>query len=207
MMERPALTPNRPAAHGSRCHLAPSRDRVTIRHPAVRRWPSGSLHMSRDSPSRRLLSPAEPIVSPVAAAASTSAAPAVPPLITLLARSPQLVDLLPQLHQRALECHRWLLFAALRAQPAKQRTARHLGLRSRRSAPRHMGRLTDRASHCRRRLRPQSADVRRRRRSADAGPGPPAWRGERGAAPAARAGRTAGGAVCGRLPDDGGRSP
>ena len=56
--------------------------------------------MSRDSPSRRLIFPAEPIVSAVSDGAST---PAARPLITLLARSPQLVDVLPHLHQHALE--------------------------------------------------------------------------------------------------------
>jgi two-component system NtrC family sensor kinase len=56
--------------------------------------------MSRDSPSRRLISTAEQVLSVVA---DDPSAPVVRPLISLLAQSSRLVDLLPRLHQHALD--------------------------------------------------------------------------------------------------------
>ena len=55
--------------------------------------------MPRDLPSRRLTPSAEPH----SASGDVSAAAASPALISILARTRQLVDLLPHLHQRALD--------------------------------------------------------------------------------------------------------
>jgi PAS domain S-box-containing protein len=59
--------------------------------------------MSRDTRTRRLTRPATRAAGPDAHAAGDSAAIASPPVISLIARTPRLIDLLPQLHQYALE--------------------------------------------------------------------------------------------------------
>jgi hypothetical protein len=51
-------------------------------------------------PSRRLTSPAD---SSLSADVRAPSATRLPPLVSLLARTPQLVDLLPRLHQHAVE--------------------------------------------------------------------------------------------------------
>jgi PAS domain S-box-containing protein len=56
--------------------------------------------MPREMPSRRLTSPAD---SSLSADVRAPSATRLPPLVSLLARTPQLVDLLPRLHQHAVE--------------------------------------------------------------------------------------------------------
>ena len=57
------------------------------------------------------------------------------PIISLLARTTSFPDLLPQLHQHAVESDRRFVLAPLRAQPAT-RLAGHVRIRSRRAAHR-----------------------------------------------------------------------
>ena len=57
--------------------------------------------MSRDTPTPRLTRPTEGLAR--GGRAADHAATAAPALISLVARTPSLADLLPQLHQHALE--------------------------------------------------------------------------------------------------------
>ena len=103
--------------------------------------------------------------------ASGEAGTAPRPLASLLAHGATPTDLLPHLHQHALDVTGGVVLAAVPAQSAQRRAAGDVGLRPRRAADRPLDARRRRSGAGRRRVRAPRADAGRRRGPADAGSG------------------------------------